>query len=72
MTATWDENTDDSYEKSPSFDEDSSKGVVTFVAFTQNDSSSESESECENEESELQGEFDKLFEESSTLEKLVA
>lgn len=71
----WDDSTNDlDDEESYSTNEDSSKSVVVFITFTQNDSSckSESDKECENDESELQEAFDKLFEESSSLEKLVA
>lgn len=44
--------------------------MVAFAAFT-NDSDEESNSESESEKSELQEAFDNLFEESSSLEKLV-
>lgn len=44
MTATWNDSADDSDdEESSSTYEDSSKGVVASVTFTQNDSSSDSE-----------------------------
>lgn len=58
--------------KTSSFDKDSSKGVIAFIVFTQNDYDNESKSECEDDESELQGAFNKLFEKSSTSKKLIA
>lgn len=69
MTATWDNDINNSEEESFTNEEESSQGVVTFIAFT-NDSNNESSSESED-ESELQEAFDKLFEESASLEKIV-
>lgn len=69
MATTWDNNTDNSEEESSSNEEESLQGVIAFVAFT-NDSNNESSSESED-ESELQEAFDKLFEESTSLEKIV-
>lgn len=74
MVATWDDNTDDSEEKSYSNEEEFSQSVVAFVVFTNDtndESSSESEDESKNDESELQEAFDKLFEENTSFEKLV-
>lgn len=70
MVATWDNDIDNEQKESSSNDEESSHRMVAFVAFT-NDSDDESNSESEDEESELQEAFNKLFEESSSLEKIV-